>query len=175
MPPVPPQLDDVKKIPDLLTSVGAKVNLTGDMAMSLTLKAKDEAAAEQIEQIIDKLLDVARQRASQQSATQLASSDPVEQAMGQYSKRMSERMLQAIRPVRKGKTLTLANDGNGKNPQMVQMATIGILAALLLPAVQAAREAARRAAAANELKRTGEGFQQPQKSPSPPPPPPPPR
>ena len=114
MAPVPPPLADAKKIPDLLTSIGAKVNLTGDMAMSLTLKANDEAAAEQIEQIIDKLMDVARQQASQEAAKNTASSDPVEQAQAQYAKRMSERMLQAVRPVRKGKTLTLATGGPGQ-------------------------------------------------------------
>jgi type II secretory pathway pseudopilin PulG len=88
----------------------------------------------------------------------MASSDPVEQAMGQYSKRMSEHMLQAVRPVRKGKTLTLATSTSGKNPQMVQVAVIGVLVALLLPAVQAAREAARRAASQNNMKRIGLGM-----------------
>jgi hypothetical protein len=160
MAPLPPPLQDVKKVPDLLTSIGAKVNLTGNMAMSLTLKANDEAAAQQLEEIIDKLVDTARQAMAADLARQERSNDPVEQAGAQYAKRMSERMLQLIRPVRKGQTLTLATPTDGKNPQMVQMATIGILVGLLLPAVQAAREAARRAASTNNLRRIGLGILQ---------------
>ncbi|MCE5269329.1 MAG: hypothetical protein LLG00_15745 [Planctomycetaceae bacterium] len=151
MVPVPPQFEDVKKIPNLLTSIGAKVNLTEEFTTSLTLKATDETAAEQLEQIFDKLLDAGKEAAMAEMAKKPTGDDPVEQAGQQYAKRMSERMLQALRPVRKGQTLTLATDPNGKNPQTVQVATIGVLVALLLPAVQAAREAARRVQSSNGL------------------------
>jgi cysteinyl-tRNA synthetase len=151
MAPIPPQLADVKKLPDLLTSIGAKVNFTGDMSMSLSLKANDAAAAEQVEKILDQLMEVAKQQAAMESARMASSSDPVEQAMAKYQKRMSDKVSQVLRPVRKGETLTLAFDPS-KNPQGTQIATVGILVALLMPAIFAARAAAQRAQMQNQMK-----------------------
>ena len=54
--------------------------------------------------------------------------------------------------MRKGETLTLATTGHGGN---AQVATIGILVALLLPAVQSAREAARRSQSTNNMRQIG--------------------
>jgi prepilin-type processing-associated H-X9-DG protein len=151
MVPVPPGLEDVKKLPDLITSIGAKVNVTDGVSASLAVRANDEAAAKQIETIVDKALDVARQQAAAEIARQAQSSDPVEQATAKYSQRMSDRMLPAFRPVRKGNTLTLAVDCR-KNPQLVSVTVIGLLVGMAIPAVSAAREAARRAQSANNLK-----------------------
>ena len=137
--PVPPPLEGAKKIPELLNTIGIKVNLTGDQAMSLNLRANDAAAAEELEKIFDQLLSQAQQMAVAQAAKQETSSDPGEQAGAKYAKRMSQRLLKALRPVRNGAALTLATQGQGS------MVSMGIVASLLLPAMQSAREAARRA------------------------------
>jgi hypothetical protein len=57
-------------------------------------------------------------------------------------------MVEMFQPVRQGRTLTVSQEGAITN----QMAMNGVLVSLLLPAVQAAREAARRAQSLNNLK-----------------------
>lgn len=153
MAPLPPQLADVKTIPDLLNSLDARVNLHGDFSMSLSLRANDEAAAQQIEKILDDVQAFVRQQIKTEAAKLAASSDPVEQAIGKYQIRLSDRMSRGIRPARQGETWTLA--AGGQNAQLTAVAATGVLVALLLPAVQAAREAARRATSTNNLKQIG--------------------
>ncbi len=130
--PLPPPYEDAKKLPDLLTSVGLKASLIGNTSMTLSLKANDEAAAQQAEEIIDKLLAGAQQQMTAQTAAQPpAADDPVAQASAQYSKRMTERMLKALHPVRTGHTLTVSNSGNANSlmTSMVGMAMFSSLSA----------------------------------------------
>ena len=147
----PPQLADLSKVPDLVTSVGAKVNVTGGPRVTLAIRANDEAAAGQLSEIIDKLLATAHERVAEQTAQGLKSSDPVEQAGAKYGQRMSDRLLPLLRPVKKGSNLTLDIDA-GKNPQFTSITTIGVLMGLLLPAAQSARGAARKVQSANNMK-----------------------
>jgi len=145
--PLPPPLAGVEQVPDLLNLVGVRVNLTGDMAMALTLRAESDQAAAQLDALIGRLLETARQAMLTEVAKQGASPDPVEQAAARYAQRISSRLLTAFRPQRNGSILTLGTKGQGQ----MQVATIGVLVALLLPAIQAAREAARLTQSSNNL------------------------
>ncbi len=148
MAPVPPPFESVKRVPGLVFSVEAKAHLVSDGGMSLVVRANDEAAAKELEKIVDGLMRTARQMAEAEIGRKGASEDPVEQAAAHYAKRMLDRFARLFRPKRTGDTLTLSFQAG----EQIQIATIGVFVALLLPAVQAAREAARRSQSTNNLK-----------------------
>jgi len=151
-PELPPHLARFKQAPDLVSTLAARINLTNSRPTGVALLCKDEADAGQLDELISQGLDMARQAflAQIEQKAARAGDEPVQQAMAAYMRRVSEKMFDPLRPVREGNRLIL--EGRSNATAQVNAATIGILVALLLPAVQAAREAARRAQASNDLK-----------------------
>jgi hypothetical protein len=151
---LPPELASLQEIPALVKRAELRVNVSRPQPTELIVTARDEAGAERVVAIFNGMKQLLAKKMKEESQKALASDDPVEQAGGRYSQRMMTYWDARMQLVREGDRLILFRGDLANNPsqQLTYIATIGVLVALLLPAVQAAREAARRNASMNNIK-----------------------
>lgn len=135
--PPPPEYADVAKIPDLVHSVGVKMSLGESGRFILSARCPDEPAAMELDRIIQDLIAKAEETINAKMAD-VPADDPAAQAMAQQMRQGYQMMVEIFRPVRKGKRLEVIQEG------AQSAAAVGMSVALVLPAIQAVREAARR-------------------------------
>jgi hypothetical protein len=155
---VPPEAQQFLDAPSLMSAAELTFNVSNLGPTSLVVHANDEASAERLVTLAGDAFRLWRQKMVAELEAELAKEenqdDPVAQAYLRYVKRISESPAALPTLERDGATLTLfrTTPGDPQQQQLATIAVVGILVALLLPAVQAAREAARRSVSMNNMK-----------------------
>lgn len=156
---VEPQYHKYLDMVGLLNGVVATLDMSGIRASYLRAYANSEEDADKLDVLMTEGLEEVRSQVFNDPtgpyAQMVNSDDPLQQAAAQYMERLQKRQTEMYRPIRLGKksfNIANAEPGDTLNNPMVMVAVVGILVALLLPAVQAAREAARRNHSMNNMK-----------------------
>ena len=152
---MPPEAQEFLQGVNLIGMGELALNITTSQPNELIFHANNAADADELEELVDKAVVMAQDGMLQAAAQLKGSDDEVEQALGSYIERISGKIYEPMKPQRDGEKFTVISaelDVESPGGQIVAVYVIGVLVALLLPAVQAARAAARRNAAMNNMK-----------------------
>jgi hypothetical protein len=141
----------------LLDRVVVTADLSGERGASLVAHATSPEAADRLEQLMAEGYSLFRTKLLEDEDFQQNirnSPEAVVRAWGDYCLRSMDAQALALGELRQGQDAFVLGhiEPGGPEQYLTSIAVVGILVALLLPAVQAAREAARRSASMNNLR-----------------------
>jgi len=143
---IPPAIGEALESLLRAEAIDMQLNLDDSLHGQLTLHARNADEARHTLERIKAALVFGRQMLLTQGNT-IDTGDPIiDEALGRYLERISAHIVETVTPELQGDRLVFSTDA------AVGVASIGTLTALLLPAVAAAREAARKMVSSNNLK-----------------------
>lgn len=151
----PEEAKPLLEVPNLISAADLAINITNSSPTLLALHANDAKSADRLEELYSLAKQIQQKRALEGAAQLQQSNDPIRQAFGKYIERVTKANVEVHHWERRGDNLILLKVESGDHSaqtQLVLAAVGGIVVALLLPAIQAAREAARRTQSLNNLK-----------------------
>lgn len=147
---VPPPFQGLLELPDLADYLHMAADLTNEFNIVTRFGATDEAAAKKMRRIQKQSEQNTRMILMAQLANQIKDlSEPMQLSINQYADRVLTYVNEQSEPEVEGNELVFRIKPNSSS---VQIATIGILTGMLLPAVQQVRFASRRTQSMNNLR-----------------------
>jgi hypothetical protein len=145
---LPPPLADLASLIDHVSAQELRLDLGLKLKTQAVLYARSDESVPEIERLVKSAVASGKEfvLALQDREFKVDTSDPVQVAMKNYARRLTIRVFDSIKTVRHEGEAAVTVTGIG------EISMVGALSAVLLPAVQAAREAARRSVSANNLR-----------------------
>lgn len=155
LPPLPPAFDEVAELPALVDFSQISISVGEKTESAFVVECRDEKSAARLESLMESAIKFAQEALDAQLAQMQGRAAPAtEQAPLLYARRMFRQTVDSIERQRAGNRLTLHGRGEiGAAPAMA-----AVVAGLMLPAVQSARQAAMRSQSVNHLKMIGIAF-----------------